>query len=114
MLHQCAWLAYSKQPVAAFVAAGLPVPRSVAVRSLEEATREARRIGFPVVLKPLDGNHGRGVKLNLGSAAQLEAVWDESRAESRGGSMISATDDDATAATEAGATMSATDDAATT
>ena len=26
----------------------------------------AKRIGYPVVVKPLDGNHGRGVMLNLG------------------------------------------------
>ena len=29
------------------------------------ASRAAKRIGFPVVVKPLDGNHGRGVCLDL-------------------------------------------------
>jgi cyanophycin synthetase len=46
-------------------AAGLPVPRSAMVRTVEDAVREARRIGFPVVVKPLDGNHGRGVGLGF-------------------------------------------------
>ena len=46
-------------------AAGLPVPRSEVVRTEDEAVAAARRIGFPVVTKPLDGNHGRGVGLDL-------------------------------------------------
>ena len=45
--------------------AGLPVPKQETVRSAEGAVAAARRIGFPVVVKPLDGNHGRGVCLNL-------------------------------------------------
>jgi len=40
---------------------GLPVPEQRIVRSASDAKRAARRIGFPVVLKPLAGNHGRGV-----------------------------------------------------
>ena len=48
-------------------AAGLPVPRSESVRSADAAVRLANRIGYPVVVKPLDGNHGRGVILNLNS-----------------------------------------------
>ena len=47
--------------------AGLPVPRSDMVRSADEATAAAARIGYPVVTKPLDGNHGRGVSLDLRS-----------------------------------------------
>ncbi|WP_253201197.1 cyanophycin synthetase [Sphingomonas quercus] len=45
--------------------AGLPVPRGVVVRSEDEAVREGRRLGVPVVVKPLDGNHGRGVTTGL-------------------------------------------------
>jgi cyanophycin synthetase len=36
------------------------VPRASVVRCSDEAVEVARRIGYPVVLKPLDGNHGRG------------------------------------------------------
>src|SRR5215217_7896622 len=50
-------------------AAGLPVPRSQSVRTVDDAVRLANRIGYPVVLKPLDGNHGRGVMLDLRSDA---------------------------------------------
>ena len=42
-------------------AAGLPVPKQESVRTADQAASVARRIGFPVVIKPLDGNHGRGV-----------------------------------------------------
>jgi cyanophycin synthetase len=46
-------------------AAGLPVPRSEIVRTENEAVAAAKKIGFPVVTKPIDGNHGRGVILDL-------------------------------------------------
>src|SRR5207249_1037034 len=46
-------------------AAGLPVPRGEIVRTEDDAVASARRIGFPVVTKPIDGNHGRGVGLDL-------------------------------------------------
>ena len=46
-------------------AAGLPVPASDMVRTADGAVSVARRIGYPVVVKPLDGNHGRGVAINL-------------------------------------------------
>ena len=44
---------------------GIPVPRAGVVHSADEAVAAARRLGYPVVLKPLDGNHGRGVMINL-------------------------------------------------
>ncbi|WP_455174797.1 cyanophycin synthetase [Azospirillum largimobile] len=48
--------------------AGVPVPRGKVVRSADEAVAAAERLGHPVVTKPLDGNHGRGVSLDLTSA----------------------------------------------
>ncbi|MEM7167020.1 MAG: cyanophycin synthetase [Planctomycetota bacterium] len=44
---------------------GLPVPRQQLVHSEGGAVRAARRIKYPVVVKPLDANHGRGVSINL-------------------------------------------------
>ncbi|MCG6118828.1 MAG: cyanophycin synthetase [Aquimonas sp.] len=46
-------------------ALGLPVPRQELVQSEELATRAARRIGYPVVTKPYNGNHGRGISIGL-------------------------------------------------
>jgi cyanophycin synthetase len=44
---------------------GLPVPRQELVQSEGQAQRAARRIGYPVVTKPYNGNHGRGISIGL-------------------------------------------------
>ncbi len=59
--------------------AGLPVPRSQSVRQADDAVRLAERIGYPVVVKPLDGNHGRGVILNLTDADAVRAGFEVAR-----------------------------------
>ncbi len=51
---------------------GLPVPKQIMVRNRSNAMRAAHRIGFPVVTKPLDGNHGRGVSINLRTDEEVE------------------------------------------
>jgi cyanophycin synthetase len=51
--------------------AGVPTPRGEVVRTTAGAVQVARDLGFPVVVKPLDGNHGRGVSTGL---ADEEAV----------------------------------------
>ena len=66
-------------------AAGLPVPRSDSVRTLRGALEVARRIGYPVVVKPLDGNHGRGVVLDVRDDVGLEAAYDVAKEQSRSG-----------------------------
>jgi cyanophycin synthetase len=50
---------------------GLPVPRQELVQSEGQAVRAARRIGFPVVTKPYNGNHGRGISIGLSSDAEV-------------------------------------------
>ena len=69
-------------------AAGLPVPRSESVRVLDDAVRLANRIGYPVVLKPLDGNHGRGVMLDLRDDDDVRAAFPVAKEESRNGLVI--------------------------
>jgi cyanophycin synthetase len=54
---------------------GVPVPEGSLVKSAEEAWEEAQDIGLPVVVKPYDGNHGRGVSLNLMTQADVEAAY---------------------------------------
>jgi len=63
--------------------AGLPVPQGVVVRDADEAVRAARRLRGPVVTKPLDGNHGRGVSLNLSTPEQVRQGFEEARQHSR-------------------------------
>ncbi|MFV2015292.1 MAG: cyanophycin synthetase, partial [Candidatus Heimdallarchaeota archaeon] len=50
---------------------GIPVPIGGVARTVEEVIYEADRIGFPLVIKPLDVSHGRGVSLNLQSEEEL-------------------------------------------
>lgn len=57
-------------------ACGVPVPEGSLVRSAEEAWEEAQDIGLPVVIKPYDGNHGRGVTLNLKEEAEVHAAYE--------------------------------------
>jgi cyanophycin synthetase len=55
---------------------GVPVPEGDLVRSAEAAWEAAQDIGVPVVLKPYDGNHGRGVSLDLRTEADVHAAYE--------------------------------------
>jgi cyanophycin synthetase len=68
--------------------AGLPVPRSETVDTVEDAVSAARAIGFPVVVKPLDGNHGRGVCLDLRGEDDVRRAFPIALGESRGGDVV--------------------------
>jgi cyanophycin synthetase len=67
---------------------GIPAPRGELVRTPDEAIAAAARIGYPVVLKPLDGNHGRGVCLDLGNEAEVRACFPSAATESRDGRIV--------------------------
>lgn len=54
---------------------GVPVPEGQVAASAAEAWEVAQDIGLPVVVKPTDGNHGRGVSLDLNTQAEVEAAW---------------------------------------
>jgi cyanophycin synthetase len=62
---------------------GLPVPRGGVVRSLNGAIDLAEEIGFPVILKPIDASHGRGISGRLETADAIEEAWDHARSMSR-------------------------------
>lgn len=70
---------------------GIPVPRSYIVEDADEAVRVAERIGYPIVLKPLDGNHGRGVCINLRDAGEIRETFPIAQGESRNGAVIAET-----------------------
>lgn len=52
---------------------GLPVPKQELVRSAERAVRAAERLGYPVVTKPYNGNHGRGITVGLATPDEVRA-----------------------------------------
>ncbi|WP_407572794.1 cyanophycin synthetase [Deinococcus altitudinis] len=56
--------------------AGVPVPGGAVVSDVGAAVHEAGRLGFPVVVKPLDGNHGRGVSVDLQDAAAVGTAFE--------------------------------------
>jgi cyanophycin synthetase len=55
---------------------GVPVPEGALVHSAADAWEEAQDIGLPVAVKPCDGNHGRGVTLNLMTEADVVAAYE--------------------------------------
>ncbi|MBL4659297.1 MAG: cyanophycin synthetase [Alcanivoracaceae bacterium] len=54
---------------------GLPLPRQELVYSERQAIRMARRIGYPVVVKPLDANHGRGITIDINHDHEIESAF---------------------------------------
>ncbi|HEY9287065.1 MAG TPA: cyanophycin synthetase [Candidatus Dormibacteraeota bacterium] len=77
-----------KLTTALLASAGLPVPRSETVRSVDEALAVARRLGFPLVTKPLDGNHGRGVSLDLRSEDDVRRGFERALQQTRSGTVV--------------------------
>ena len=43
----------------------IPVAKGITISSTEGVDEAIRRVGFPLVFKPLDGNHGRGISINI-------------------------------------------------
>ena len=85
--HIAVSIASDKEETRNLLAAlGLPVPAQALVYSPEEAIRQAESIGYPVVMKPLDANHGRGVTIGITNAEQVTEGFDTARdhARSRG------------------------------
>ena len=54
---------------------GVPVPEGREVDSPEEAWEAAEDIGLPVCIKPLDGNHGRGVFIDVKTREEAEKAY---------------------------------------
>jgi cyanophycin synthetase len=54
---------------------GLPVPVGDVAYDVDEAIDIATEIGYPVILKPLDASHGRGISPRLSEAGDIRAAW---------------------------------------
>ncbi|HQA58493.1 MAG TPA: acetate--CoA ligase family protein, partial [Acetivibrio sp.] len=57
----------------------IPVPEGDTAYSAEIAVQIAKEIGYPVVVKPMDSNQGKGVSLNLQNEQEVEAAFNEAR-----------------------------------
>lgn len=66
---------------------GLPVPDQQVVRTAAEAVAAAEALDGPVVCKPLDGNHGRGISIDLRTEDAVREAFEVALDETRGGSV---------------------------
>lgn len=65
--------------------AGIPVPKGSVVYSLRELEDTLDYLGgYPIVVKPMDGNHGRGITLDIKSWEEAETAYDRARLVSDG------------------------------
>jgi len=55
---------------------GIPVPEGKVVTTVEEAIIQSEKLGLPVVVKPYNGNQGKGVSLNLSSKSEISKAFE--------------------------------------
>ncbi|MBR8829927.1 MAG: Cyanophycin synthetase [Chroococcopsis gigantea SAG 12.99] len=69
--------------------AGIPVPRGTLIQYVDELEDAIKDVGgFPIVLKPLDGNHGRGITIDINSQKDAEEAYDMASSASKTRSVI--------------------------
>ena len=69
--------------------AGVPVPQGTVIEYLDELEQAIADVGgFPIVIKPLDGNHGRGITININSPEEAESAYDLASSASKTRSVI--------------------------
>jgi cyanophycin synthetase len=60
--------------------AGVPVPRGTVISYLDELEGAIAAVnGYPIVIKPLSGNHGRGITININSWEEAEGAYDAAK-----------------------------------
>ena len=63
---------------------GVPVPRGTTINFLDDLEEAIENVGgYPIVIKPLDGNHGRGITIDIRTREEAEAAYDAARQVSR-------------------------------
>ena len=55
--------------------AGIPTPEGFVSEKLEEVLQKSRILGYPVVVKPNNGNQGKGVSVNLKNDNEIAAAF---------------------------------------
>ena len=69
--------------------AGVPVPRGTVIQYLDELEQAIADIGgYPIVIKPLDGNHGRGITIDINDPLDAEEAYDLASHASKSRSVI--------------------------
>lgn len=62
---------------------GVPVPKGYRIRDIDELEDTCERVGFPLVIKPLDGNHGKGATVGIKSLEDARIAWEKAKEYSR-------------------------------
>jgi cyanophycin synthetase len=69
--------------------AGIPVPRGTVIYYLDELEDAIGDVGgYPIVIKPLDGNHGRGITIDVNNWDDAQEAYDLASAASKTRSVI--------------------------
>ncbi|MEB3180559.1 MAG: cyanophycin synthetase [Nostocaceae cyanobacterium] len=64
--------------------AGVPVPRGTTINFLDDLEEAIEHVGgYPIVIKPLDGHHGKGITIDIRNWQEAEAAYDAARQVSR-------------------------------
>lgn len=62
---------------------GVPVPKGFRIRDEDELEKTIESVGYPVVIKPLDGNHGRGATVGINSLEDAKIAFGKAKENSR-------------------------------
>src|SRR5438874_70664 len=62
---------------------GVPVPKGYRLREIDELEDAMERIAYPVVIKPVDGNHGKGATVGIRSLDEAKVAWEKAKEYSR-------------------------------
>ena len=63
--------------------AEIPIPKGEIVRRESALRREVDYLGFPLVVKPINGNHGRGITININSMEEAVKAYEAAKEVSR-------------------------------
>ncbi len=62
---------------------GVPVPKGYRIRDVEDLEKTLESVGYPAVIKPLDGNHGKGATVGIKTLDDALAAWEKAKEYSR-------------------------------
>jgi cyanophycin synthetase len=62
---------------------GVPVPRGTVINFFDDLEEAVEYVGYPIVIKPSDGNHGRGITIDIRNWEDAEAAYEMARQVSR-------------------------------
>ena len=59
--------------------AEVPVPKGEIIRRESSLAETCAYVGFPLVVKPVDGNHGRGITVNIQTLEEAQTAFDAAK-----------------------------------